>query len=71
MDRGRLRAGVESPGQEETVHITARVPASLARDFERLATREDRSVSAEIRRVMRRHVAENCDGGLRAEGSPA
>jgi hypothetical protein len=42
--------------QEGTVHITARVPVELARAFERLASAEDRSVSAELRRVMRRHV---------------
>lgn len=42
--------------QDGTVHITARVPADLARAFERVASAEDRSVSAELRRVMRRHV---------------
>jgi len=42
--------------QEGTVHITARVPADLARAFERMALAEDRSVSAELRRAMRGHV---------------
>jgi hypothetical protein len=45
---------------ERTVHVTARVPADLARAFERVAVSEDRSVSAELRRVMRRHVDTIC-----------
>lgn len=39
-----------------TVHVTARVPIGLAREFERVAVAADRSVSAELRRVMRAHV---------------
>jgi hypothetical protein len=39
-----------------TVHVTARVPVELAQEFERVATEEDRSISAELRRVMRLHV---------------
>ena len=42
--------------RERMVHITARVPATLADAFEALAVAEDRSVSAELRRAMRAHV---------------
>jgi hypothetical protein len=47
---GRARRG-------ESVFVTARVPRSLARDFQRIATREERSVSAELRRLMKAHVS--------------
>jgi hypothetical protein len=42
--------------EERTVHITARVPVELAEEFERVANEEDRSISAELRRAMRRHI---------------
>jgi hypothetical protein len=45
---------------ERTVHITARVPVELAEEFERVANEEDRSISAELRRAMRRHI-EHCN----------
>lgn len=60
--------------REETIHITARVPRELARDFERVAQYEDRSVSAELRRVMRRRVAEHrgaVHGRVRPAGGAA
>lgn len=37
-------------------YIGARVPTELALEFERLARAEDRTVSAELRRLIRRHV---------------
>lgn len=40
------------------VYLGARVPEGLARAFERVATNEDRTVSAELRRLVRRHVEE-------------
>lgn len=36
--------------------ISAQVPADLADDFKRIADEQDRSVSAELRRVMKAHV---------------
>lgn len=50
----------QATSEERSVHVTARVPESLAKDFERVASREDRSVSAELRRAMRQHVS-TCD----------
>ncbi len=46
------------PKQGETVNVAVRVPADLARQFERVAVEEERTVSAEIRRLMRLRVAE-------------
>lgn len=54
----------------QTVHITARVPRDLAMAFERVASEQDRSVSAELRRAMRRHV-EACADGLRGPSRAA
>jgi predicted transcriptional regulator len=45
-----------SRSEAETVHITARVPTDLARELESIAKAEDRSVSAELRRIIRWHV---------------
>ena len=44
--------------REPMVHVTARVPATLAQAIEELAAAEDRSVSAEMRRAMRAHVGD-------------
>ena len=41
---------------EEQTRIVFRVPASLVAAFERLAAEEERSISAEIRLLMRRRV---------------
>jgi hypothetical protein len=41
-----------------TVNVAVRVPVELAQAFEEVATHEDRTVSAELRRLMRRRVAE-------------
>jgi hypothetical protein len=41
-----------------TTYLGARVPVELARAFERVAKHEDRTVSAELRRVVRQHVEE-------------
>lgn len=40
----------------EQVRVTLRAPASLVQAFEQLALREERSLSAEIRRLMKLHV---------------
>jgi hypothetical protein len=42
----------------KTVNVAVRVPADLAREFESVAVSEERTVSAEIRRLMRLRVAE-------------
>lgn len=42
----------------KTVNVAVRVPADLAEAFERVAVSEERTVSAEIRRLMRLRVAE-------------
>lgn len=44
--------------REETVSVAVRVPADLARAFERVAHSEERTVSAEVRRLMRLRVTE-------------
>jgi len=48
--------------KQANVHIGARIPASLADGLARRAVEEDRSVSAELRRALWRHV--NDDGTL-------
>jgi hypothetical protein len=42
-----------------TRHIGGRVPADLADAFEQFAAREDRTVSAELRRAMKTHLAQH------------
>lgn len=38
------------------MRVTVRVPSDLVAEFERLAVEEDRTLSAEIRRLMRLRV---------------
>jgi predicted DNA-binding protein len=38
------------------VQVSVRVPVEMAEAFERVAASEDRTVSAELRRIMRRHI---------------
>ena len=47
-----------SAGEQGTRMISIRVPMVIATALERVAESEDRSVSAEVRRVLRRHVEE-------------
>lgn len=42
----------------KTVNLAVRVPADLAQAFSEVAVREDRTVSAELRRLMKIRVAE-------------
>jgi hypothetical protein len=42
----------------ELVMVSAQVPVELRDDFKAIAEKGERSVSAELRRVMRRHVDE-------------
>jgi hypothetical protein len=48
----------QRPKKGETVSVAVRVPADLARAFERIAASEERTVSAEVRRLMRLRVDE-------------
>lgn len=43
-------------GVTETVHIGGQVPTDLAEQFAAVAASHDRSVSAELRRVLKAHV---------------
>ena len=45
-------------GTADTISVTVRVPVDLAEAFGRAAEREDRTISAELRRLMRRRVEE-------------
>ena len=45
--------------QETATTVAARVPADLLRSFAAIAEREERSVSGELRRLMRQYVSEN------------
>ena len=45
--------------QAPATTVAARVPADLFDAFAAIAEREERTVSAELRRVMRRHVVLN------------
>lgn len=38
------------------IQMSVRVPVELAEALERVAEKEDRTVSAELRRIIRRHV---------------
>ncbi len=50
-------------------HLIARVPPDMADEVARMAAEQDRSVSAEIRRALREHIAHNDDSRPR-EGPP-
>mgnify|MGYP001608434052 CR=1 FL=1 len=57
-----LKSGRKGGAPVTTVNVAVRVPADLAQAFERVAEIEDRTVSAEIRRLMRLRVAEVLPG---------
>jgi hypothetical protein len=44
------------PTPEKTVQFTLRMPTRLVDELRRIAAREERSPSAEIRLLVRRHV---------------
>jgi hypothetical protein len=52
--------------EHETAQFSVRVPAVHLHALERLATEEDRTVSAEIRRLIRGRVEELDRGSERA-----
>jgi hypothetical protein len=41
---------------EQQAMLSVRIPAGLLRALEQVAVEEDRSVAAEVRRLIRRHV---------------
>ena len=47
------------------VQISVRIPAEQVGALERIARDADRTLSAEIRRLVRQHVAAMCQEGLR------
>jgi predicted DNA-binding protein len=47
-----------SKGEGDSVQVSVRVPADQVGALERIAAEADRTVSAEIRRLIRRHVTE-------------
>jgi hypothetical protein len=51
-------ATMRKADRQETVYLGARVPAALAAAFERVAAGEDRTISAELRRLIRGRVEE-------------
>jgi plasmid stability protein len=43
----------------KTRMLATNVPEDVAKDFEAIATAHDRKVAAELRRLVRQHIAEN------------
>jgi hypothetical protein len=56
--RGTTMDGHAATEERRQVQLSFRIPAELATALERVAALEDRTVSAELRRLIRRHVAE-------------
>jgi len=46
----------EMPKTEQQTMLSVRVPRDLLRELEQVAVKEDRSVAAEVRRLIRHHV---------------
>lgn len=69
-DKVATKRGLTMPPEQEQVRVTLRAPASLVKALEHLALKEDRSLSAEIRRLMRRHVESCGQRGLLKEHAP-
>jgi hypothetical protein len=46
----------EAMPAEQQVRVSVRMPFALADKLERMAAEEDRTLSAELRRLIRRHV---------------
>jgi hypothetical protein len=58
MRKGRAGQN-DKPEAGEMVRVAVRVPADLADAFERVAASQERTISGEIRRLMRLRVAES------------
>lgn len=50
---------------EKQVRVSVRMPVGYAEALERKAAEEERTVSAEIRRLIRRHIEESKHKGAR------
>lgn len=48
--------------EQEQMRVTVRIPTGLVNALERVAASEERTVSAEIRRLIRRRVDEFGEG---------
>ena len=44
---------------KDLIQIAARVPADVAEEFQRVCREDDRTVSNELRRMIRRRIAED------------
>ena len=56
-EKGMQLAAATEPRGHPQVQMSIRLPADLAEALEKKAKSEDRTVSAELRRLIRRHVA--------------
>jgi predicted transcriptional regulator len=56
----------DMPKTEQQTMLSVRVPSDLLRELEQVAVKEDRSVAAEVRRLIRRHVEafDNLEGSM-------
>jgi hypothetical protein len=55
---------------EQQAVVSAQVSASEKRELERMAADADRTLSAEIRRVLRRHLADTRSTTTHTGGTP-
>jgi predicted DNA-binding protein len=55
---------MESNERSEYVQISARIPAELANGLEESAAREDRTLSAELRRAIRQYLTPSPEPGV-------
>jgi hypothetical protein len=58
-DTARREGPPMTNDEQQTRTISIRVPVVVAMALERVAASQDRSVSAEVRRLLRRHIEES------------
>jgi len=68
MTNGQPTGRLQMSAAEQQAMLSVRIPAGLLRELEQVAVEEDRSVAAEVRRLIRRHVEKFREG---LEGSMA
>jgi hypothetical protein len=56
LSEAMMKTRIAEPPTEDTVQFTLRMPTELVNELRRIASREERSPSAEIRLLVRRHV---------------
>jgi predicted DNA-binding protein len=54
---------MDSNERSDYVQISARIPAELASGLEACAAREDRTLSAELRRAIRKYLTPAAEAG--------